>query len=88
MKHFKNITESGDFSACVYERKFSGRLTPNRWSIITKYCAQNSWRERCGCEFDCCGHKYEQSMEIAETKLNAQTLQRDFIIRLYEFFNV
>lgn len=48
-----------------YRREFTGKMTKRRWEIIDSYCRRNSFRDHCGCEWDCCGCLCGQSMSFS-----------------------
>jgi hypothetical protein len=56
-----------EFDHKVYQRYFSGRITKGRWKIINHYCRLNTFDNNCGCEHDCCGHLYRQTMTFSYT---------------------
>jgi hypothetical protein len=53
MKKFKLV--DGNESSIVYERKFSGKMTKKRYKFLDSWTRRKSYREHCGCEWDCCG---------------------------------
>lgn len=87
MRNFKPLDNQADIGQCSYSRTINGRLTPTRWKVLTQYCNSQTYRERCHCEHDCCGHKYEQSIFINNSELHANGT-RDIVLTLHEFFNV
>jgi hypothetical protein len=62
MRNFKLVESDYDFKA--YQRVFSGRITKRRYKIIDSICRKKSYNQHCGCEHDCCGCMFAQSIRF------------------------
>ncbi len=58
---------------CLYERTFIGRMTKQRYKLISRYCRKQTKEFNCGCSYDCCGHMYSQRVSF-EFKYNMLTV--------------
>lgn len=64
MKKFVRSADS-EMDYMIYQREFSGRLTPARYKQLDRYCRRNSFRPgRCGHQWDCCGCLVSQFMSF------------------------
>lgn len=59
-----NSTLESEFDRKIVSREFSGRMTKQRYKLLSRFCRINSFYSRCCCEHDCCGHLVNQRMEF------------------------
>lgn len=57
------LTWSG-IDHCFYERTFVGRLTKQRYKIISRFCRKHTQSFECGHSYDCCGCVSSQRLTI------------------------
>jgi len=72
MKNFKLI--DGDISSSLYEKTLIGKVTKNRYKILSSYLRRKSYRQHCGHEWDCCGCVFAVSFSLQATN-NQFTIQ-------------
>lgn len=59
------LDNHNSYDSAQYQREFSGRMTPLRMKKLQEIAKENTWREDCGHEYDCCGCQFEQKTTIS-----------------------
>lgn len=65
MKNFKLV--DGDESSSLFEKTLIGRITKNRYKVLSSYVRSKSYSQHCGCEWDCCGCVFAVSYKLQVT---------------------
>ena len=61
---FTPIQTQDTFGIDSDERVLKGLLTRERIKKIRRWARVHSWRQKCGCEHDCCGHIYKVNISV------------------------
>jgi hypothetical protein len=72
MRNFKYV--DGDESSRLFEKTLIGKITKNRYKVLSSYVRRKSYRQHCGCEWDCCGCVFAVSYSLQMTN-NQVTIQ-------------